>query len=219
MNGILTLILIVSSQVALANVKSHTETDTITKAESSHILNNVVVNQATHSSDLTLIENLLSGLDFRLEDAVIPSPSNLSSENTFFVTLDLVVVDQNNQQTSISLFTSDDFSANEGYVNLSKEFFVSGSEMFRALEPSMIEIESSSNLHLRINLHRSNLVPMDGRKVGEAIDSEIKSSVYSSQLSFQDSSLGFKQDIELPDTFSFTENSEITDLGFGLYFR
>ena len=219
MKSILTLILVVSSQLVFANVQSQNETSAIFQAEPNHSVAESVQTQVEPVSDLTLIENLLSGMDFRLDDAVIASKPDFSGADNFFVTLNLIITDKNNQQTSISLFTSDDFSASEGYVALSKEFFVSGSEMFRALEPNITEIEASSNIHLSVSLHRSDLAPLDGRKLGEATPIEAPTSIYSSQLSFSNSSLGFKQAIELPETFSFQENSEITDLGFGLYFR
>jgi hypothetical protein len=150
---------------------------------------------------------------------VIPSQSEITATDSFYVTLNLVVTDQYNQQSTISLFTSDDFSAGDGYVAISKEFYVSGFEMFKVLEPNLYEIESSSKIHLSVNLHKSNLALTDGRKLGEVVNLEDQSSIYAAQLSFKDSNLGFKQDIDLPEAFSHVENSEITDLGFGLFFR
>lgn len=211
MKGLLITTLLLSVHLAFADVQSQTETQQNIDLQTQF--------KSSQSDSLTLIENLLSGMDFRLQDAVIPSQTNITSTESYYVTLDLVVTDQYNQQSTISLFTSDDFSAGDGYVAISKEFYVSGFEMFKALEPNLYEIESSSKIHLSVNLHKSNLALTDGRKLGEAISHEDQSAIYSTQVSFQESKMGFKQDIDLPETFSHIDNSEITDLGFGLFFR
>lgn len=211
MKGLLITTLLLSAHLVLADVQSQIETEKNIDLQTQY--------QSPQAADLTLIENLLSGMDFRLQDAVIPSQSEITSSDSYYVTLDLVVTDQYDQQSTISLFTSDDFSAGDGYVSISKEFYVSGFEMFKALEPNLYEIESSSKIHLSVNLHKSNTALTDGRKLGEAVSLDDQSSIYSTQVSFQESNMGFKQDIDLPETFSHLDNSEITDLGFGLFFR
>lgn len=170
------------------------------------------------SANKELIKNLLSGMDFKVEDALIASANTDGPNTTYNITLRLVVADSSGKTTEIDLFESDSFNTDEGYVVIGKEFHVNGSTMFKTLDPHINIIERATSLDLAVSLNKSLPLALADSSLKKTT-AQTHSTIYSTSVSFNNSKSSFNQEIDLPESFSYEENSNINDLGFGLFFR
>lgn len=198
----LTLSILLIANVSLANVTPQNETA-----------------PNTHSS---LIESLLTGFDFTLDEALVTNSISEDLNASVFVNLELILTNPFGEQNKIVLYKSDDIlNKGIGLLSLNKEIFVSGSQMFKALEPNINLINEATKIHLAVTLNKNNNDNILGRKLSQneiALSSE---ALYQVNLNSQAlvNDYGFKQNIDIPESFSHEDNAEITDLGFAIYFR
>lgn len=198
----LTLSILLMANVSLANVTTHNETPT-----------------NTHSS---LIESLLTGFDFTLDDALVTNSISENLNANLYVNLELILTNEFGEQNKIVLYKSDNIlNKGEGLLILNKEVFISGSEMFKVLDPNIDIINEAKKIHLAVTLNQNNQQTILGRKLSQNEIHSDSETVY--QVNLNSVALvndyGFKQNIDIPESFSHEDNSEITDLGFAIYFR
>lgn len=174
------------------------------------------------NSNTRLIENLLNGFDFTIDEALVTNTVSQDLNTSLFINVQLVLTNALGEQTKINLYKSDDIiNKKEGLLTLNKEVFVSGSEMFKLLDPNIDAINEATNLSIAVTLNQNTRDTILGRNLSQNEESENNPSLY--QVNLNSVALvddyGFKQNIDLPDSFSHEDNAEITDLGFAIYFR
>lgn len=181
-----------------------------------------MVNKTFENENSELLERLFAGADVVLEDAMITNQIAQKANSSFFVLISLTATSAEGDIKSIDLYKSDDIlNKGEGYLPIHKEISISGIELFKILEPHINLIHEAAKLNLTVTLNQNEKSNLN-RNVSQ---SDILNSTHDTlyQLQLNPSTLvkdfGFMQNIDLPENFSHADNSEITDLGFSIFFK
>jgi hypothetical protein len=217
MKTILISSLLLISTLGYANSNSQIETTLNNYIESP----TASVDSEAQARESNLIEHLLTGLDFSISNTVIADANLNSIHSNYYISLQLVVINVDGEAIKIELFKSDEFSAKSGYAELNKEFYIPGNNLFNTLDPYISFIETAQKINLAVSLIKSDsLLEKPIRNLGQN-DMEFNSPnlIYTFNLDPNLKSNGYDQELNLPEAFSYAENSDITDIGFSIYYR
>ncbi len=144
-----------------------------TTSENQILDETVILEPAPKTKEQILIENLLGGLDLKINELLTNQDSE-QLQAQYKIVFSLVVKNEADEKTVIEIFSTDEFSNTSTAHVINKEFYIPSKAIFKALEPHLDLIEKSEKLKLEVSLNKiEEIAPGSSKQVLQKQDFEV----------------------------------------------
>lgn len=121
---------------------------------------NVASQIETSLNKSNLIENLLAGLDIKIDDVALDQlKAKPSKSASYFASLRLKITDEQGNDEFVEIFRTDEFSSKSTASMVNKEYFLNGDSVFNSLEKHLNKIEASKDINIDFSLVKHSASP------------------------------------------------------------